>query len=275
MLKKEICVNALENKMLDLILDLKENYQVCGLKAEFEDEGAAMDEVMRLKQIGLYAGIDLTVKIGGCGAVKDLYDAKALGAGSIVAPMIESPYAVKKFINTSKAVFSKEEMENIKFYINIESQYGFQYIDEIFNSEYSKFITGIVLGRTDLTGSLGMDKDDINNNIIFDYAQSLSLKTKKYDKELIIGGGITDKSIDFIKRLSLNSTDKFETRKIVFGIDSINFANISGGIAKAIEFELLWLKNKQNYYNIAKENDIMRLKSLENKYKLMVEKCYA
>ena len=88
-----------ESKILDILTDLKKKHGVVALKAEFEAEGASFDEVLLLKQYASEVGLNLTLKIGGCEAVRDIIDAKKIGVNSIVAPMIETPYALKKFIS--------------------------------------------------------------------------------------------------------------------------------------------------------------------------------
>ena len=205
-------MNSLELNMVDILKDLKENYHASGIKAEFESEGTRFDEALRLKEIAVKAGLDLTIKIGGCEAVKDIYDAKAIGVSAIVAPMIESPYAVKKYLNAVKMVFSEEERKSIRFLINIETKCGFEYAEEILASCFAQDLSGIVFGRTDMTGSLGMPTEDVNNGIILDFAQKLALITQKYKKEFIIGGGVSASSVPFFKMLSQNTLSQFETR---------------------------------------------------------------
>src|SRR5688572_22548736 len=98
-------MNPQERKMVQLLADLKKNHNVVGVKAEFEAEGTRLDEAMRLKDVSAAAGLGLTIKIGGCEAVKDMLDAISLGAQRIVAPMIETPYALYKFIKAARAVY--------------------------------------------------------------------------------------------------------------------------------------------------------------------------
>ena len=91
-------MNLLEKQMVDKLIDLKENHNIIGVKAEFEAEGMRFDEALRLKDITAKAGLDLTIKIGGCEAIKDMFDARTIGVSAIVAPMIETPYAMKKYV---------------------------------------------------------------------------------------------------------------------------------------------------------------------------------
>ena len=44
------------------------------------------------------AKVDLNVKIGGCEAKNDIFFCKKIKTNSIVAPMVESEYALRKFI---------------------------------------------------------------------------------------------------------------------------------------------------------------------------------
>ena len=83
-----------------------------------------MEEAMRLKEVVTRAGLDLTIKIGGCEAVKDMYDARTIGVSAIVAPMIESAYALSKYIKRATFVFPQEERAYIKFLFNIETITG-------------------------------------------------------------------------------------------------------------------------------------------------------
>ena len=72
-------MNQLEKKMVETLIDLKENHHVLGIKAEFEAEGTRLEEALRLKEVVTKAGLDLTIKIGGCEAIKDMYDARTIG----------------------------------------------------------------------------------------------------------------------------------------------------------------------------------------------------
>ena len=117
-------MNALEQRMVDVLKDLKENHHVVGVKAEFEAEGTRMEEALRLKEVITKAGLDLTIKIGGCEAIRDMYDARSIGVTRIVAPMIETPYALKKYLTATHMVYPKDEWETVDFLINVPVMKG-------------------------------------------------------------------------------------------------------------------------------------------------------
>lgn len=256
-------MNSLECKMVDILKDLKENHNVLGIKAEFEAEGTRLEEALRLKDVVSRVGLDLTIKIGGCEAIKDMYDAKLIGVDSIVAPMIETPYAMQKFCQAHKKVFCDEK--NVRFFINLETITGFNNLEAILKSPYFQDIDGCTLGRTDMAGSMNLGRDDVNNNEIFEIASSIALKMQKAGKMMIIGGGLSASSLPFFEKLPFLS--KFETRKVIFDAQKALKKDAEKSILKAFEFEFMWLKNKQNFYNAILQEDAKRIELLESRVK--------
>lgn len=114
-------MNTIERQMVEILVDLKTRHHVIGVKAEFEAEGTRLEEAMRLKEVISAAQLGLTLKIGGCEAIRDMYEARILGVSRIVAPMVETPYALKKFLAAIKLSFPEDERGQIKFAINIET----------------------------------------------------------------------------------------------------------------------------------------------------------
>ncbi|MBQ2645178.1 citrate lyase beta subunit [bacterium] len=265
-------MNILEKKMIDTLKDMKENHHVVGIKAEFEAEGTRLEEALRLKEVVTKAGLDLTIKIGGCEAIKDMFDARTIGVSNIVAPMIETPYAMKKYVQATKFVFPEEERKDINFLINIETITGFENIDKIIESPYFSEVAGCVLGRVDMTGSMGLTREDINSDQIFNIANTMAKKMLKMNKAMIIGGGVSAHSLPFFRNLPEKSLTRFETRKIIFDAQkALNDPHVEKGILKAVGFELMWLRNKREFYKMIFEEDAQRLTMLEARYKKLIE----
>lgn len=266
-------MNTLEKKMVDILIDLKENYHVSAVKAEFEAEGTRMEEALRLKEIVACAGLNLAIKIGGCEAIKDMLDAKSLGANIIIAPMIETPYAMKKYINATKSVFTEEERTDLKFFINIETITGYNNLDKMIQMEEFSELAGIVLGRDDMAGSMDLAKENIENDEMISIANSMAEKIVQTGKEFVIGGSVSANSLPFFKTLPQNTLTGFETRKIIFDAQSaLKDSKIDEGIIKAIQFELMWLNNKRDFYRRIYEEDSQRLVILENRCNKLQEK---
>lgn len=265
-------MNSLERQMMVLLTDLKENYGAIGAKAEFEEEGASFEEALHLKEMLTQVGLGFTIKIGGCKALKEMNEVKKIGVNAIVAPMIETPYAAKEYIQALKTVFSQDGLQNIEIFINIETITGYLNFDKIMSLPESKELSGIIFGRGDMVRSLGLTKDEINSDEIFDFSKSLALKTQKHGKNFIIGGGVSSRSLSFFKKLPGECLNKIETRKIIFDAQKLlKKDNAKEGILKAIEFELIWIKNKRDFYGVMHDYDGQRIITLENCYKKSLE----
>ena len=256
--------------MVAALEDLKENHHVVGVKAEFEAEGTRLEEAMRLKEVVSKAGLDLTIKIGGCEAIKDLYEARVIGVSRIVAPMIETPYALKKFLMAVKIAFSEEERNEVSFLINIETIDGYNNLDRILGIDEIKELDGIVLGRVDLTRSLGLPRSFEDSDRILEISKVICAKVSEKNLECGLGGGISAATIDFIKKIPDNAVKKYETRKIIFKCPEALGKSASEGILKAVGFELMWLKNKRDFYGMIHAEDEQRLNMMEKRYQELI-----
>jgi len=264
-------MNTLEKHMVETLKDLKKNHNVIGVKAEFESEGTRLEEALRLKEVVTLAGLDLTIKIGGCEAIKDMYDARSIGVRRIIAPMIETPYALKKFLNGAKMAFPPDERKEISFLINIETIDGFNNFDKMLELNEIINLNGIVLGRVDMVGSLGLKRDDVHSELIFKMAKELFTKAKRHGLECVVGGGVSYHSLPSFRNLG-SLLDRYETRKIIFQCPKALDKNADKGILKAVGFELMWLKNKRDFYGLIFEEDSARLTMLQERYDKLILK---
>ena len=264
-------MNEREMRMVEILSDLKANHHVFGVKAEFEAEGTRLEEALRLKEIVTRSGLDLAIKIGGCEALKDMYDARSIGVNKIVAPMIESEYALKKYLMSVKKAFPEFERKNTKFLINVETIQGVRNFDKMLDADFIDELDGIVIGRVDLTGSLNMDRDDINDEKVFEIVNDLFTKAKTKNLICAIGGGVAKESLPFFKRLPEGTPDYYETRKVLFKCPGALDENAPEGILKAVGFELMWLKNKRDFYGGIYKEDEQRIEMLENRYQRLIK----
>ena len=254
-------MNVTEKRMLELLRDLRDNHGVLAIKAEFEAEGSRTDELVKLNEIVFRADMNLIIKIGGCEAVRDLDQCRLLGASGIMAPMIETPFAMKKFCRAAKKVYG-DEIKDIEWIINAETKTCLANFDEILDAA-DGFLNTIAIGRVDLSGSMGLSRDSINGEEVYQAARVFAEKAKAKGIVVGFGGGISSDAIPFIERM-YDVIDKFETRKIVFSRDAMN-KDIKKALTKAMEFETLYLKNKCDFYDRMAFEDRDRLTMLEGR----------
>jgi len=264
-------MNKLEGRMVDQLKDLRENFHVVGVKAEFESEGTRLEEALRLKEVVTKAGLDLTIKIGGCEALKDFYDSRAIGVTHIVGPMIESPYALKKYLGSARTAYPQDEFDTVDFLINVETITACENIDNLLDKYDITGLKGIVFGRVDLTASLGLTREDVNSDRIFDIATRVFQAAKRHNLEVIVGGGVSKETIPFLRRFEAGTIQRYETRKVIFQCPQALNGAYDKGIMKAVGFELMWLKNKRNFYGQIFEEDTTRIEMLEKRYKRLIE----
>ena len=265
-------MNAIEKKMVSLLAELSAQHNVIGVKAEFEAEGTRIEEAMRLKDVTSLAGLDLNIKIGGCEAIKDMFDTINLGARRVIAPMIETPYALEKFLNASQVVF-KDILDSIELLINIETYTAVKNLSEMLKVPSIKHLSGIVLGRVDMCGSLGLERTEVNSQVILDIALEISHKAKQHGLTVVVGGGVSFESISFFLSFPQGGIDRFATRKIIFSCpNALN--NTKESFLKAVEFELLWLKNKSNHYSAISNEDKKRIEMMERRYQTAITDIY-
>lgn len=182
-------MNKTERKMLDILKCLKEEYDVIAIKAEFEAEGSRTDELVMLNEIIFRADMKLYVKIGGCEAVRDLDQCRMLGASGIMAPMIESPFAMKKFVGAANKVYG-DAVDDIEWIINAETTSCHKNLDTILD-EAEGFLSTVSIGRVDLSASMGLSRAEINGDQVFEATKDIAERCKVRGFQVNFGGGIS------------------------------------------------------------------------------------
>ena len=233
---------------------------VVGIKQSFEDEGVILDDLITMRRLTDLSGVYLSVKIGGCEAITDINLSQQIGTDGIVAPMIESQFALQKYIEIVK------DLKDIKLYVNIESRQAYNNLDSILSSPSSKLLYGVVVGRSDLTKSYGHGKDYVDSKEMQNVVYDVMTKCKEYDMITLMGGNISNKSVGFVKKLFEEKLlDYIETRNVIMKLTDSNVNNLNDLVKSALLFESLWLKFKANKYKKISDEYLLRSNTINDR----------
>ena len=118
------------NKLEEILQELKDLGAV-SVKTSFEDEGAEFNDIMVLRKLTNTHNLKLIIKIGGAEANTDINMAIKLDCDGIIAPMIESKYALKKYLNSLNNINYEKSIEKG---VNLETVNAHNNIKDILNS---------------------------------------------------------------------------------------------------------------------------------------------
>ena len=236
-----------------------------GIKVSFEDEGADFMDVIFLKAFCDKNEIPLTLKIAGAEAIRNIKDASKLQVKKLVAPMIESKFALEKFIKSSQKYYS---IEDGKICINVESKQAYDNIDEMFSSDYINKLSSITVGRGDLVQSYDMDRYDgaVDSDKIFEITKNVFKLARSKNMGCALGGSMTADSEGFIKKLiDENLLDIFETRNVMVKSEALQKYKFKDIIESALDFELNYLMFKYTMWDNLINHDKLRIQRLSKK----------
>lgn len=263
-------MNKLEKKMLDILREGREHFGVLAVKAEFEAEGTRTDELLRLLEIANKAGVGLALKVGGCEAIRDMLEAKQFGVRYIIAPMVETPYALSKYISAKDKVYSQEEQEDVSFLFNLETITAFNNLLPMLEIAAARpGCDGVVFGRVDFSGSIGKGRQGIESDEVTQAVESAAQACRDQDLDFVVGGAVSIDALTNLRRVKAIHLDRFETRKVVFSGSALDSPSLAKALRQAVHFELLWLLNKREYYGLMHREDQTRIEMLESRWQVL------
>ena len=221
-------LSATDN-LLNNIKTLKKESSLIGIKSEFEAEGSSHQDILRLRSITHKANTKLFVKIGGCEAINDIKFLIGINIDGIIVPMIESKFAVWKFISFINKIKIKK-LPHLS--INIESKNALENLDEILSTSKNKII-------------------------------SVVKTLKKNNFGVTVGGSVDREMISIYKKNKLlrKNIDRIETRKII--LSSKNFLNNKNSLELALNFEKNYILMKNEINEFTNKSDLERLAILK------------
>jgi len=241
-----------------ILLKLKE-FGCSGIKISFEDEGALHNEIISMRNLTTSVDLELSIKIGGCEAKRDIIDCIDLNCETIVAPMIESNFALEKFFKSLDA-YKYDRKKGF----NLETIGAYNKLDEL--SLLFNKVDFVTVGRVDFVGSLGKDRDYVDTDEMYEIVKNVFMKARENNTLCYMGGAVSINSKTFIQKLFANNLlDKFETRYVIYDAHNVDLNNLEKLLYWANVFEVEWLKFINNRYMLHANKDIKRIKMIEER----------
>jgi hypothetical protein len=163
-------VNQYEKRMKAILKQGRAGFGMVAVKAEFEAEGTRSDELLRLLEIARRAGLKVGLKIGGCEAVRDVIECRQYGVDYMISPMVETPYALSKFVAAKNKFYPKDEQGDVGFLFNVETLSTFGQLAKLGEVAQAGNV-GFVFGRVDFAGSMGHSRDFVNSPEMVGYIE--------------------------------------------------------------------------------------------------------
>jgi len=252
----------IEKKLYEQLCKLRDEYNLQGIKAEYEAEGSSFKDLMRLRRLTSKAGIKLYLKIAGVEAIRDIKDAIEIDVDGIIAPMVESKFGAKKFYDSVKKVYQDNEIHTT---LNLETKNAMEQIDEILEYAKGKF-DNITIGRSDLTASYFDNDIKPDSTFTFDILDKISTKVIEANLTFTVGGSVSASTIDILNSKYSNLKEKIyklETRKVI--LPTLSFLEKENAIKEALKFEELYILSKKEFSDLQISAEISRLTELKRR----------
>ena len=244
---------------LEKILSELKSLGCCAIKISFEDEGALYNEIVTMRKLTAKVGLELSIKIGGCEAKRDIVDCIDLDCETIVAPMIESEFALKKFLKSLDA-YNYQKKKGF----NLETIQAYENLDNL--SKHFDKVDFVTVGRVDFVGSLGKDRNFVDTDEMYTIVKDVFTAARINNSLCYIGGAVSINSKEFINKLiSEKLLDKFETRYIIYDVHQIDMKDFEKLLYLGNVFEVEWLKYISSRYFLHANKDVARIKMIEER----------
>jgi hypothetical protein len=178
--------------------------------------------------------------------------------------MVETPYALSKFVEAKNKTHDADDQAETSFLFNLETETTLGNLD-VMARNAKGHLDGIVFGRVDFTLSRGLPRGDIDTRPVTDAVLQVAQVARDLGLELVVGGSVSTGSLPALREVRAVRLDRFETRKVIFDGEAVTRPNIAAGIETAVQFELAWLKNKRDYYGSIAQEDATRIAMIERR----------
>lgn len=218
------------------IQTLHSQHGLISLKAGTEWEDMDYQEIQWLYELG-EKKLPILVKVAGPEAKVDLRHLQTIGVTGLLGPMIESSYAMEKFVSIAQAHYKSAAILPPMLAVNIETIHAHDQLDTLINSPTFKDIEMVVIGRLDLSLSMGIN--GVDDPKVLDVTQNIVNKVRAAGKPVSIGGFVNPATAATIRdTFDVNYLNTIHT---LFDLSKID--DVATAIWRGIEFEIAFYEH--------------------------------
>jgi hypothetical protein len=236
-----------------------------GVKMSTEDSGLSLNFIDFVNNRVLDGVVPLNMKIGGPDAQNDIIEALRIGVSGIIAPMVESPFGIHKFVTAMRKYAGEEAMRHLLVSVNLESVTAYRQIDDILRAPEIEAIDQIVIGSSDLARSVAKPKDDPT---FVAMVTEMAQKAKKTGKIVRIGGmmSLLRNNQAILKQLlEETNANKVNTSNICFSVKRTQDLHAAYVMAQHFEKKLFKFWSTRNTIRLVYLQE--KISSLESNIK--------
>lgn len=197
------------------------------LKLGTEEEALGPDEVAALAALAP-TWLGKLVKIGGPCARADLRLAHAVGATAVIAPMIESPFAMLRFLEAADDELGADR-QSVARAFNLETGQALAQLDALLDVPGAAQLGFVNIGRSDLGASLGLQ---VGDEALHDVVADAIARLHARGFEVHVGGKVTRATLEPL--LARAPFAMFHTRFLAFRVGP----QVGAAIDAALHIEL-------------------------------------
>lgn len=202
-----------------------------------EEEGLDFSEIAFVAET-LSDGLPVFVKIGGPCARADMRQAAGVGARGLLAPMIESAFALRRFVEGSEDVLGAAAFAPGPGYvrrgINLETGTAYAVLDALLAEPAAARLDFFNVGRSDLASSLGVRVESAH---MTDVVRDIGRRVRATGRPIFVGGAVT--SATLAPLFAVQAIDGFQTRFLAFRCEGVRHVDETVRLALEVEVALL------------------------------------
>ena len=138
-------------KLRDMLEILVKKQGLTAIKGGTEVEDMSFAEIMYVREL-TRGVVPMIVKIGGPEARSDMREVKRMGIEGILAPMVESEYSLRNFMESIRDIYDGSDLPYCA--VNIETITAYHNLTSMMETGAFGLLSQVTVGRTDLSGSM-------------------------------------------------------------------------------------------------------------------------